>query len=143
MGTLAAPFRATNPFGALTVARGPVPGGYLMKTSPETTRASKVLPGTGAREPSEVSWSSGMPSLSRSPELCWLLEPPAPGGAARGAATVKVSGGLKPLIPLFDCVACAVYCPSGSGCGAVADHVVALRVAAKVWTGAPAGRAPL
>jgi hypothetical protein len=36
---------ATNPFGGVTAARGPVPGGYLMKTFPETTRASKVLPG--------------------------------------------------------------------------------------------------
>src|SRR4051794_26761703 len=67
--------------------------GYLMKTWPETTRASKVLPGTGGSEPSEVSWSSGMPSLSRSPWPCWLLEPPVTGGAARGAATVKVAAG--------------------------------------------------
>jgi hypothetical protein len=40
-----------NPF----VARRPGPPATLMKTWPETTRASKVLPGIGGREPSEVS----------------------------------------------------------------------------------------
>ena len=83
IGMLAAPLSATNPFGGVTAARGPVPGGYLMKTLPETTRASNVLPGTGGSEPSEVSWSSGMPSLSRSPEPCWLLEPPPAAPPAR------------------------------------------------------------
>ena len=99
----AAPFSGTNPFGGVT-ARGPVPGAYLMKTLPETTRASNVLPGTGGSEPSEVSWSSGIPSPSRSPGVCCWLEPPPGCRRGRGATTLNVVGALTPLMP--DALAC-------------------------------------
>ena len=103
------------------------------------TRASKVLPGTGGREPSELSWSSGMPSSSRSPGACWTLEP---ANVAGGPATVKRRGVLTPSKPLTPaCVACAVYWPGASD-AAGTDHVSPERVATSVCTGVPAATGP-
>ena len=138
----AAPFSGTNPFGGVT-ARGPVPGAYLMKTSPETTRASNVLPGTGGSEPSDVSWSSGMPSPSRSPGVCCWLEPPGCPGCRRGWTTVKVVGALTPLMPGARWPAWPGRCtgPGASG-AAAADHVLPERAAGSVCTGAPAASGP-
>ena len=79
----AAPLSGTKPAGGVT-ARGPLPAGNLMKTSPETTFTTTDLPGTGGLEPSRLSSSSRMPSWSRSP----------------GCTMVKVTGGLTPVPPL-------------------------------------------
>ena len=55
---------------------------------------------------------------------------------------MKVVGALTPSACALACVACAVYWP-GASAAACADHVLPVRGADSVCTGAPAGMAPL
>ena len=81
-----------------------------MKTSPETTRASNVLPGIGGQR------AVGDVLVVRDPVVvaiarALLAARATPGGfGAADAKTVKVVGALTPSMPGAPaCVACAVY----------------------------------
>ena len=59
-------------------------------------------------------------------------------------STVNVCGALNPVLPAASvCWACAVYVPAASAGEPLIVHVVPLRVAVRVWTGAPATVEPL
>src|SRR4051812_31113283 len=121
----AAPVNGTKPLPGVT-PRARRPAGSLMKTCPDTTRATTDLPGTGGA-------GGGAVCVGGTRDGCEIV----------CGTTVNVSGPLRPLMPwALACVACAVYVP-GASAPVTTDHEVPDRGAESVWRGVSRGTSPL